>query len=70
MLGVRLDPHLDRLLSALARQRRTTKSALAREAIRLYLADGDLASRAREQSLRASDHDEPELEHDERGWTL
>ena len=70
MLGVRLDPRLDRLLSALARQRRTTKSALAREAIRRYVGEADLAKRASEQSQRASKRDaDLGLEHDDRGWT-
>lgn len=68
MLGIRLDPGLDRLLAALARQRRTTKSALAREAIRQYLTEAGLAERAREQSLRAGSESTP-MEHDDRGWT-
>jgi predicted DNA-binding protein len=69
MLGVRLDPKTDRLLAALARQRRTTKSALVREAIERYLQNADLAGRAREQSLRASAKAEPELAHDDAQWT-
>jgi predicted transcriptional regulator len=70
MLGVRLDPRLDRLLSALARRRRTTKSELAREAIQRYLVEADLAARAKEQSQRASRaKGAGELEHDDRGWT-
>jgi predicted transcriptional regulator len=69
MLGVRLDPRLDRLLSAIARKRRTTRSALVREAIRRFLTEADLAARAREQSLRAGQSADPELEHDDRGWT-
>ncbi|MGO8997789.1 MAG: ribbon-helix-helix protein, CopG family [Polyangiaceae bacterium] len=70
MLGVRLDPRLDRLLSALARRRRTTKSELAREAIQRYLTEADLAARAKEQSQRASRKAAPdEIEHDDRGWT-
>ena len=68
MLGVRLDPHLDRLLAALARQRRTTKSALAEEAIRRYLRAEEFAARARDQSLRATEG-ESGLEHDDCGWT-
>lgn len=68
MSGVRLEPRLDRQLTALARQRRTTKSALTREAIRRYLTQERLAVRAREQSLRAGDVDTG-LEHDDRGWT-
>ncbi len=70
MLGVRLDRQLDRLLAAAARRRRMTKSELAREAIRRYLSDDDLAARAREQSLRASSsEDAGEVEHDDGGWT-
>jgi predicted transcriptional regulator len=69
MLGVRMDPALDRLLAAEARRRRTTKSELAREAIRAYLEGIDIAKRAREQSLRASAGSEGEFEHDDRGWT-
>jgi predicted transcriptional regulator len=69
MLGVRLDPRLDRMLAALARRRKTTKSELAREAIRRFVTESDLPSRAREQSLRVSAADEPELEHDDTGWT-
>jgi predicted transcriptional regulator len=69
MLGVRLDRNTDRLLGALARQRRTTKSALVREAIERYVAAAELAQQAREQSLRASKRSAPELEHDDREWT-
>jgi RHH-type rel operon transcriptional repressor/antitoxin RelB len=69
MLGVRLDPKLDRLLGAEARRRRTTKSEVAREAIRRFLEAADIAKQAREQSLRASAKDEPDLEHDDTGWT-
>jgi len=68
MLGVRLDPKLERLLSAVAKRRRMSRSALVREAVRRYL-DVELAERAREQSLRASRHEEPDLTHDDRGWT-
>jgi RHH-type rel operon transcriptional repressor/antitoxin RelB len=69
MLGVRLDPKLDRLLGAEARRRRTTKSQVAREAIRRFLQGTDIAKQAREQSLRASAQDEPDLGHDDSGWT-
>jgi predicted transcriptional regulator len=71
MLGVRLEPKLEKHLAAVARRLRTTKSALAREAIRRFLADGDLAARAEEQSRRASaaDTGADELPHDDRGWT-
>jgi predicted transcriptional regulator len=69
MLGVRLDRETDRLLTQLARQRKTTKSALVREAIQRYVAVAALARSAREQSIRASSAEEPDLEHDDRGWT-
>jgi predicted transcriptional regulator len=69
MLGVRLDARLERLLGALARRRKTSKSAIAREAILRYVTEADLTMRAREQSQRASQAQEPELEHDDRGWT-
>ena len=69
MLGVRLDSRLERMLTALARRRRTSKSAIAREAIARYVTEADLTADAREQSQRASRMDEPELEHDDRGWT-
>jgi predicted transcriptional regulator len=69
MLGVRLDARLERLLAALARRRKTSKSAIAREAILRYVTEADLTTRAREQSHRASQADESEFEHDDRGWT-
>ena len=69
MLGVRLDKKTDKLLTLLARQRKTTKSELVREAIERYLTVIDIARRAREQSLRASAVNIDELEHDDRGWT-
>ena len=69
MLGVRLDPQTDRLLTTLAKRQRTTKSALARQAIRRFIEEQDLTVRAREQSVRASRKDEQELQHDDRGWT-
>lgn len=68
MLGIRLDRDTDKLLTLLARQRKTTKSALVREAIRRYVASAALAQSAREQSLRASGEDD-DLDHDDRGWT-
>jgi Arc/MetJ-type ribon-helix-helix transcriptional regulator len=68
MLGVRLDPKLERLLASVARRRRMSRSELVRVALRRYL-DVDLGEGAREQSLRASVHDEPDLDHDDRGWT-
>jgi predicted transcriptional regulator len=69
MLGVRLDKKTDKLLTLLARQRKTTKSELVREAIARYLLAVDIARRAREQSLRTSAAETDELEHDDRGWT-
>jgi predicted transcriptional regulator len=69
MLGVRLDPKLDRLLAAEARRRRITKSQLAREAIERFLAARDLAEQARVQSRLASKHVDIALPHDDRGWT-
>jgi predicted transcriptional regulator len=70
MLGVRLDPKLDRRLAAEARRRRISKSQLAREAIERYLAAQDLAKEAREQSLRASAAAGEPFPHDDRGWTV
>ena len=69
MLGVRLDAHLERLLGTLARRRKTSKSAIAREAIHRYLTEADLTTRAEEQSRRASQAEDPEFDHDDRGWT-
>jgi len=70
MLGVRLDKETDRLLTRLAKQRKTTKSALVREAILRFVAMNDLARAAREQSVRASAvATGDELESDDRGWT-
>jgi predicted transcriptional regulator len=68
MLGVRLDERTERLLVALARQRKTTKSALVREAIERYVGAAALAKTARAQSLRAS-RAGAELDHDDREWT-
>lgn len=70
VLGVRLEPRLERALAQLARRRRTTKSALAREAIDRFVREAGLAEQAREQSLRASATDDlPDVGHDDRGWT-
>jgi RHH-type transcriptional regulator, rel operon repressor / antitoxin RelB len=57
MLGIRLEPDLDRRLAALAKRQGKTKSDLAREAIRRYLMDDDLAAEARRQSLLVSEGD-------------
>ena len=57
MLGIRLEPDLDRRLAALAKQQGKTKSDLARKAIRRYLMDDDLATESRRQSLLVSGGD-------------
>ncbi len=54
MFGIRLEPKLDRRLTALAKQQGKTKSDLAREAIRRYLLENDLIMEARRQSLLVS----------------
>ena len=54
MFGVRLDPELDRRLAVLAKQQGKTKSDLAREAIRRFLMENDLAAEAQRQSLLVS----------------
>jgi len=51
MLGVRLDPGLERKLAAIARQQGRTRSDLAREAIRRYVEAETLAAEAHRQSL-------------------
>ena len=51
MFGIRLEPDLDHRLAALAKRQGRTKSDLAREAIRRYLLEDDLAAEARKQSL-------------------
>jgi RHH-type rel operon transcriptional repressor/antitoxin RelB len=61
MLGVRLDEELQRRLTSVARTQGRSKSDVARDAIRRYVDENDLAflAEARRQSLRAA----------ERGWT-
>lgn len=54
MFGIRLDPELDRKLTALAKHQGRTKSDLAREAIRRFLIENDLAAEAQRQSLLVS----------------
>ncbi len=54
MFGIRLEPELDRRLTALAKKQGTTKSDLAREAIRRFLLENDLVAEARRQSLLVS----------------
>lgn len=51
MLGLRLDPTLERNLAALARRQGRTKSDVVREAIRRYLEAELLPPEARRQSL-------------------
>jgi RHH-type rel operon transcriptional repressor/antitoxin RelB len=53
-LGVRLEPELDRELSALARKQGRSRSDLAREAIRRYLQSAEIPREARRQSLLVS----------------
>jgi RHH-type rel operon transcriptional repressor/antitoxin RelB len=55
MFGIRLEPELERRLTALARQRGKTKSYLAREAIRRFLLEDGLLAEARRQSLLVSE---------------
>lgn len=59
MLGVRLEPETERRLVALARRTRRSKSDIAREAVRRYVAQHDSAylAEARRQSLAASRSD-------------
>lgn len=54
MLGIRLEPELERGLEALARQMGKSKSYVAREAIRQYLTENTLAIEARRQSRAVS----------------
>ena len=54
MFGIRLEPELDRRLTALARKQGKTKSDLGREAIRRFLLENDLVAEARRQSLLVS----------------
>lgn len=54
MIGIRIDPDLQRRLDAAARRQGRTKSAIVREAVRRYLTDTDLEDEARRQSLRVS----------------
>ncbi len=72
MLGIRLDAELERRLEMLARDAGRSKSDLAREALRRYVAEHDLTAAAREQSLRAVAAGSASadcLDVDERGWT-
>ena len=62
MLGVRLDPEIDRGLSALAKRQRRTKSDIVREVVARHvrLHDEAYLAEARRQSLRAAEHDSEE----------
>lgn len=70
MLGVRLDPELDRRLTELAQQTHRSKSDVARAAIVDYLVGHDLAALAARQSALASAATTPDdyLPIDDRGW--
>jgi RHH-type rel operon transcriptional repressor/antitoxin RelB len=54
MLGIRLDPELERRLEALARQTGKSKSYHAREALQRYLMENRLPAEARRQSVSVS----------------
>jgi RHH-type transcriptional regulator, rel operon repressor / antitoxin RelB len=54
MLGIRLEPELERRLEALARQTGKSKSYHAREPIQHYLTENNLAAEARRQSVSVS----------------
>jgi predicted DNA-binding protein len=54
MIGVRMDPEMERRLEAAARREGRTKSAIVREAVERYLRATDLVEEARSQSLRVS----------------
>jgi RHH-type rel operon transcriptional repressor/antitoxin RelB len=51
MLGVRLEPETEERLRLLAEATGRSRSEIAREAIRRYLQDRDVAAEARRQSL-------------------
>jgi RHH-type rel operon transcriptional repressor/antitoxin RelB len=67
MLGIRLDPELERRLEWLAGATGRPKSDLARDAIRRYLEAN--ADEARRQSIFASRVVEPALASDDTSWT-
>jgi RHH-type rel operon transcriptional repressor/antitoxin RelB len=67
MLGIRLEPELERRLDWLAHATGRAKSDLAREAIRRYL-DSNVEE-ARRQSVLASETAVDDLTPDESGWT-
>ncbi len=75
MLGIRLEPELDRQLATVARQTGRSKSELVREAIRRFLNGNDLIAEARRQSLLVAERDDDQgLETfiedaaDQQGW--
>ena len=67
MLGIRLEPELERRLEWLARATGRAKSDLAREAIRGYL-DQNVED-ARRQSILASQVVVADMASDDSGWT-
>jgi len=67
MLGIRLEPELERRLDWLARTTGRPKSELAREAIRGYL-DRNIEE-ARRQSLLASRTTIADMTSDDTGWS-
>jgi len=67
MLGIRLEPELERRLDWLARATGRPKSDLAREAIRGYL-DRNVEE-ARRQSLLASRTTIADMTSDDTGWS-
>ncbi len=70
MLGLRLDDDLEHKLDSLARRSGRSRSDIARDALRAYLADRDLAAEARRQSVAASQPtSDAELAFDDSGWT-
>lgn len=77
MLGVRLDPEVEKSLAALAKRTRRSKSEIAREAISRHVLahDEDFLTEARRQSLRAAARDDAAdwefweaLEAEDGGW--
>ena len=66
MLGIRLEPELERRLDWLAGATGKPKSELAREAIRKFLEAN--AEEARRQSILASRVADPDFDPDDTGW--
>ena len=71
MLGIRIEPELERELERLAKHTGRSKSEVARDAIRRYVQAHNFSTEARAQSLRASARDSAGdlLAFDDRGWT-